>query len=62
MGLEMKGVTKTYQRAESMQRCITIGCCGNHTRLHFFQPSSTKCPAFISTPGRGDAGGGGGQD
>lgn len=52
MGLEMKRVTKTYQRAESTQRCIIIGCCGNQTRLHFFQPSSPSAQLSFPRPGR----------
>ena len=40
--LEMKRVTKAYQRAGSSKRLIIIGCCANQTRLHFMQSSSAS--------------------
>lgn len=40
--LEMKRVTKAYQRAGCAKRRIIIGCCANQTRLHFMQSSSAS--------------------
>lgn len=54
MGLEMKRVTKTYQRAESTESRNTIGYWGNQTCLHFSQPSSLS---VISSPEEGSIGG-----
>lgn len=51
-GLEMKRATKTYRRAGRAGRCTIIGCSGNQTRLHFFQPSSPSAQLSFPCPGR----------
>lgn len=47
-----RGVTKTYQREDCTERCIAIGCCGNQTCLHFFQPSSLSARLSFPHPRR----------
>lgn len=59
-----RGLTKTYQRAECTESHITIGCCRNQTRLHFFQPSSLSARLSFPQAGREErcVGGGACQD